>query len=163
MDGGKVMNCFPLSRKREKGTKITNTMNIKKLTDLNVEKKRVLIREDLNVPLEDGRITSDQRIRAALPALQYALKQQAAVIVMSHLGRPKEGEYDPALSLAPVAKGLSELLHQAVPLIKECQNGIAVKPGEIVLLENIRFNKGEKNNDVTLSKKLAALCDVFVM
>ncbi|MEL7373219.1 MAG: phosphoglycerate kinase, partial [Pseudomonadota bacterium] len=124
---------------------------------------RVLVREDLNVPLDNGRITSDTRIRAAVPTLELALGRGAGVIVMSHLGRPKEGVYDPAASLAPVAARLSELLGRPVPLVKDWLDGVDVAPGDIVLVENVRFNVGEKAGDAALSKRMAALADVFVM
>ncbi len=129
----------------------------------NLTNKRVLVREDLNVPLKNGEITNDERIQRALPTIQKLVKQNAAIILMSHLGRPQEGEFDPKLSLAPVAERLSELLNQAVPLIKEWQHGMDVKPGQVVLLENVRFNAGEKNNSTALAKQYAALCDVFMM
>ena len=135
-----------------------------KMTDLNLGGKRVLIREDLNVPLDDGgRISSDVRIRAALPTIQYAMKAGASVMLMSHLGRPKEGEYDAALSLAPVAERLTELLGIKVRLIRDWINGVHVAPGEAVLLENVRFLKGEKQDDEALARKMAALCDIYVM
>ncbi|RMD71669.1 MAG: phosphoglycerate kinase, partial [Gammaproteobacteria bacterium] len=138
-------------------------LNVLKMTDLDLAGKRVLIREDLNVPLKDGKVADDTRIRAALPTIQYALKAGARVMVMSHLGRPKEGEYDPKYSLAPVAERLSELLGQPVRLVKDWIDGVEVKEGEVVLLENVRFLKGEKENDDALARKMAALCDVFVM
>ncbi len=139
-------------------------MTIKKMTDLDLKGKRVLIRADLNVPIKDGEVTSDTRIRASVPTIRQALAQGArAVMVMSHLGRPKEGEYDPQYSLAPVARRLSELLDQPVRLIQDWIDGVETKPGEVVLLENVRFLKGEKKNDPELGKKMAALCDVFVM
>jgi phosphoglycerate kinase len=138
------------------------------MTDLDLSGKRVLIREDLNVPIEHvdgrpGRITSEQRITAALPTLQRALEQGAAVMVMSHLGRPKEGAWSEADSLAPVAQRLSELLGRDVPVRREYLDGVDVAPGQIVLLENCRMNRGEKTDDEALSKQYAALCDVFVM
>lgn len=142
-------------------------MTIVRMTDLDLTGKRVLIREDLNVPIEqvDGepRITSDQRIRAALPTLKLALEKGAAVIVMSHLGRPKEGVWSQDDSLAPVARRLSESLGMEVPLIRDWAGGVPVRPGELVLLENCRMNVGEKSDDETLSKAYADLCDVFVM
>ncbi|MGH8250313.1 MAG: phosphoglycerate kinase [Steroidobacteraceae bacterium] len=134
-----------------------------RLPDLQLAGKRVLVREDFNVPLADGRITSDARIRAALPTLRFALERGARLIVMSHLGRPKEGVPDPALSLAPVADCLSGLIGKPVRLVADWQGGVEAGAGEIVLLENLRFNKGEKQDDETLARKLAALCDVFVM
>jgi phosphoglycerate kinase len=133
------------------------------MSDLDLAGKRVLIREDLNVPVADGQVTSDARIRAALPTLRLAIERGARVLVMSHLGRPKEGLRDPALSLAPVAARLSELLGQSVRLADEWLGGVEAAPGEIVLLENVRFNKGEKGDDEALARRMAALCDVFVM
>ncbi|MGD8418396.1 MAG: phosphoglycerate kinase [Pseudomonadales bacterium] len=124
--------------------------------------KRVLIREDLNVPLKDGTVTNDARIQAALPTLEAALAAGAAVIVMSHLGRPEEGRFDPSASLAPVADRLSELLGRRVPLLGDLDS-VSVAPGEIVLLENVRFLVGETADDEVLARKLASLCDVFVM
>ena len=138
-------------------------MSILRMADLDLAGKRVLIREDLNVPVKDGRITSEQRITAALPTLQLALAKGAAVMVTSHLGRPKEGVWTEEDSLAPVAKRLSELLGRDVPLVKDWLDGVAVQPGQIVLLENCRMNVGEGKDDETLSKKYAALCDVYVM
>ncbi len=137
-------------------------MAILKLSDIDVRGKRVLIRVDLNVPLADGRITDDTRIRAVLPGIRHALGQGAKVMLVSHLGRPKEGEFDPAESLEPVAKRLAELLGAEVPLKRDWLNGVDVAPGQAVLLENCRFNKGEKKNDEALSKQMAALCDVYV-
>ncbi len=143
-------------------------MSILRMTDLELAGKRVLIREDLNVPIErvDGqppRITSDQRIDAALPTLCLALERGAAVMVMSHLGRPKEGVWSDADSLAPVAARLSELLGRDVPLLRDYLDGVQVQPGQLVLLENCRMNVGEKSDDEALAKRYAALCDVFVM
>ncbi len=134
-----------------------------KMTDLDLAGKRVLIREDLNVPVKDGKVTSDIRIRASLPALQLALQAGARVMVMSHLGRPKEGEYDAQASLAPVAERLTELLGRPVRVVKDWIDGVEVAPGELVLCENVRFNKGEGKDDEALSRKMAALCDVYVM
>lgn len=125
--------------------------------------KRVLIREDLNVPLKDGQVTSDTRIRAALPTIRAARDAGAAVIVMSHLGRPKEGQYDPAFSLAPVADYISELLGSPVALAKDWLDGVNVAAGDVVLCENVRFNVGEKANDDALARRMAALCDIYVM
>jgi phosphoglycerate kinase len=133
------------------------------MTDLDLSGKRVLIREDLNVPVKDGAITSEQRITAALPTLRLALEKGAALMVTSHLGRPKEGLWTTEDSLAPVAARLSELLGRNVPLIRDWLDGVKVAPGEIVLLENCRMNVGEGKDDETLAKKYAALCDVFVM
>ena len=138
-------------------------MSILRMTDLDLAGKRVLIREDLNVPVDNGRITSEQRITAALPTLRRALGQGAAVMVMSHLGRPKEGSWSEADSLAPVAARLSELLGRDVPLVRDYLEGVEVSPGNIVLLENCRMNIGEKSDDDALAKQYAALCDVFVM
>ncbi len=134
-----------------------------RMTDLDLAGKRVLIREDLNVPVKDGVITSDARIRAALPTLRLALERGARVLIMSHLGRPKEGEHDPALSLEPVATRLSELLGRKVPLAVDWLDGVEVAAGEAVLLENVRFNRGEKKDAEELARRMAALCDVYVM
>lgn len=138
-------------------------MAMLRMGDLDLAGKRVLIREDLNVPLADGVVSSDARIRAALPTIRAALDANAAVLLMSHLGRPVEGEYDTAYSLQPVADHLAALLGTDVPLVREWIGGVSVAPGSIVLLENVRFLKGEKANNETLSRKMAALCDVFVM
>jgi len=138
-------------------------MSIVRMSDLDLHGKRVLIREDLNVPIEAGRITSEQRITAALPTMKLALEKGAAVMVTSHLGRPKEGTWTQEDSLAPVAKRLSELLGIDVALVKDWVDGVDVKPGQLVLLENCRMNVGEGKDDEALSKKYAALCDVFVM
>ena len=142
-------------------------MNVLRFSDLisqgKVAGQRVFIRADLNVPLDDtGRITEDTRIRASVPCIEMALKAGAAVMVTSHLGRPTEGEFKPADSLAPVAKRLGELMGRDVPVIANWVDGVTVAPGQLVLLENCRVNKGEKKNDETLSRKMAALCDVFV-
>jgi phosphoglycerate kinase len=139
-------------------------MTIQRMTDLDLSGKRVLIREDLNVPVDDaGHITSELRIEAALPTLRAALDAGAAVMVMSHLGRPKEGQWSQADSLAPVAARLSQLLGRDVPLVRDYLDGVEVAPGDIVLLENCRMNVGEKSDDEGLARKYAALCDVFVM
>ncbi|KFL35800.1 phosphoglycerate kinase [Arenimonas donghaensis] len=138
-------------------------MSILRMADLDLAGKRVLIREDLNVPVKDGRITSEQRITAALPTMKLALEKGAAVMVTSHLGRPKEGVWTQEDSLAPVAARLGELLGREVPLVKDWTDGVQVAPGQLVLLENCRMNVGEKADDETLAKKYAALCDVFVM
>ncbi|MDO4224114.1 MAG: phosphoglycerate kinase [Acinetobacter sp.] len=138
-------------------------MNFKRMTDLDLTAKRVLIREDLNVPVKNGVITSDARLRAALPTIQQALAQGAAVIVCSHLGRPVEGEPKEEQSLAPVAAYLSDALKQPVRLVKDYLDGVDVAVGEVVLLENVRFNHGEKKNNAELAQKYANLCDVFVM
>ncbi|MEM8547675.1 MAG: phosphoglycerate kinase, partial [Pseudomonadota bacterium] len=138
-------------------------MSILNMRDVELAGRRVLIREDLNVPIENGRITSDTRLRAAVPTLQAALDAGAAVMVMSHLGRPAEGEYSEEASLAPVAAALGQLLERDVPLIREWLDGVQVQPGELVLCENVRFNVGEKACDEALSRRLGALADVFVM
>lgn len=138
-------------------------MNFQRMTDLDLTGKRVLIREDLNVPVKNGEITSDARLRAALPTIQAALEKGAAVIVCSHLGRPVEGEPKPEQSLAPVAAYLSQALDQEVQLVTEYLDGVEVQAGQVVLLENVRFNAGEKKNNPELAQKYAALCDVFVM
>src|SRR5882672_425146 len=137
-------------------------MQFKRMSDVDLHGKRVFIRADLNVPIENGRITDDTRIRASVPAIKHALDQGAAVMVTSHLGRPKEGSFDPNESLAPVAQRLSELLEKKVPLVRDWLNGVEVAPGDAVLLENCRFNKGEKADDEALARKIAALCDVYV-
>ena len=138
-------------------------MNFKKLTELNVSGKRVFIRADLNVPQDDsGAITDDTRIRAALPGIRYALDGGAAVMVTSHLGRPTEGEFKPEDSLAPIAKRMAELLGKPVKLLQNWVDGVEVKAGEVVMLENCRMNKGEKKCDDALSQKLAKLCDIWV-
>jgi phosphoglycerate kinase len=138
-------------------------MKVLRMADMDLRGKRVLIREDLNVPVQDGVVTSDARIRAALPTIRYALEQRARVFILSHLGRPQEGQFDEALSLKPVAARLSELLGKAVPLRRDWLDGIDCEPGTAVLCENVRFNKGEKKDDATLARRMAALCDVFVM
>ncbi len=138
-------------------------MPIKKMADLDLHGKRVLIRQDLNVPVKDGQVSSDIRIHASVPTVQMALQKGAAVILMSHLGRPTEGQYDARFSLQPVANRMAELLDQPVRLEKNWLEGVSVSPGEVVLCENVRFNKGEKKNDAGLGKKMAALCDVYVM
>jgi phosphoglycerate kinase len=138
-------------------------MRFKRMADQELRGKRVFIRADLNVPQDDaGRITDDTRIRASLPGIRLALEKGAAVMVTSHLGRPKEGELRPEDSLAPVAKRLAELLGREVPLRRDWVDGVQVQPGEVVLLENCRVNKGEKKDDEALAKKIAALCDVYV-
>ncbi|HYN13272.1 MAG TPA: phosphoglycerate kinase [Burkholderiales bacterium] len=137
-------------------------MKFKRMSELDLRGKRVFIRSDLNVPIEDGRITDDTRIRASAPAIEYALRQGAAVMVTSHLGRPKEGALKPEDSLKPVAERLSEVLKLKVPLIKDWVDGVDVKPGQVVLLENARANKGEKNDDEALARKIAALSDVYI-
>lgn len=142
------------------------SLSVKRMADLNLAGKRVLIREDLNVPVSDGKVTSDARIRAALPTLKLALEAGAKVIVMSHLGRPTEGEFEQQYSMQPVATHLAELLGFDVPVIADWQNGVSFSDGangELVLLENVRFNVGEKKDSEDLAKAYAALCDVFVM
>jgi phosphoglycerate kinase len=138
-------------------------MKIIKMSSLDLTGKRVLIREDLNVPIKDGAVTSDARIRAALPTIQAALAAKAHVLVMSHLGRPEEGHFAEEFSLAPVAKRLTHLLGVPVVLKRDWLDGVTVGAGEVVLLENVRFNKGEKKNADELAKKMAALCDIYVM
>ena len=138
-------------------------MSIQNMIDLDLSGKRVLIRQDLNVPVKNGQVTSDIRIQASIPTIQKALAAGAAVMVLSHLGRPVEGEYDNASSLKPVADRLSTLLGKPVRLEKDWLNGIDIKPGEVVLCENVRFNVGEEKNSDELGKKMAALCDIFVM
>jgi phosphoglycerate kinase len=141
-------------------------MNVLRLADLaqqgRLAGQRVFIRADLNVPLSDGRITEDTRIRASVPAVQMALEAGAAVMITSHLGRPTEGQFSPEDSLAPVAARLGELLGREVPLVAGWVDGVAVAPGQVVMLENCRLNRGEKKNDEALARKMAALCDVFV-
>lgn len=132
------------------------------MTDVDLREKRVFIRVDFNVPMKDGRIADDTRIRAALPGIKLALEQRARLMLTSHLGRPKEGEFSEADSLAPVARHLAQLLGMDVPLVRNWLDGVEVQPGRVVLLENCRFNKGEKKNDEALSRKMAALCDVYV-
>jgi phosphoglycerate kinase len=138
-------------------------MPIVRMRDLDLAGKRVLIRQDLNVPVAEGKVTSDQRIIASIPTLKAALAQGAAVMVMSHLGRPREGEWSEANSLAPVAARLGELLGRDVPLVKDWLGGVQMTPGQLVLLENCRMNIGEKADDEILAKKYASLCDIFVM
>jgi phosphoglycerate kinase len=138
-------------------------MPILRMTDLDLRGKRVLIREDLNVPVHDGVVTSDARIRASLPTIQHARTAGARVLVMSHLGRPEEGVYDEEFSLAPVAKRLGELLGVKIRLEKDWLGGVEAGVGEVVLLENVRFNKGEKKDKEDLAKRMAELCDIYVM
>src|ERR1039458_1960738 len=138
-------------------------MKVLRMSDLALAGKRVLIREDLNVPVKDGLISSDARIRAALPTLRSAMQQGAHVIVLSHLGRPEEGKFEPEFSLAPVAAKLTELLGKPVPLRKDWLGGVDCAAGSVVLCENVRFNKGEKKDNDALARQMAALCDVFVM
>lgn len=138
-------------------------MKVLKMSDVHLKGKRVLIRQDLNVPVKNGVVTSDARIRASVPTIQAALEAGAGVLVMSHLGRPVEGEYAEEFSLAPVAARLSELLGRKTPLVKDYLNGVELRGGEVLLLENVRFLKGEKKDSEELGRKYAALCDVFVM
>ena len=138
-------------------------MSVVRMSDLDLSGKRVLIRQDLNVPIENGRITSEQRITASLPTLKLALDKGATVLVTSHLGRPKEGQWTAEDSLAPVAARLGELLGREVPLVRDWVDGVDIAPGSIVLLENCRMNVGEGKDDEALARKYAALCDVFVM
>jgi phosphoglycerate kinase len=138
-------------------------MAIIRMQDLDLAGKRVLIREDLNVPVKDGAVTSDVRIKASLPTIEAALAAGAAVMVMSHLGRPTEGQFDEAASMAPVARRLGELLGRDVPLVRDWLDGVDVEPGGLVLCENVRFNAGEKKDDDKLARRMAALCDVYVM
>ena len=138
-------------------------MNVLKMTDQDLASKRVLIREDLNVPIKEGRVASDARIRAALPTIRTGVEAGAKVMLMSHLGRPKEGEFESLYSLAPVAEYLSTLLNQPVRLVPDWLDGVDIQAGEVVLCENVRFNVGEKADDDALAQKMAALCDVFVM
>lgn len=138
-------------------------MAVLRMLDLDLRDKRVLIREDLNVPVQGGVVTSDARIRASLPTIQHAKNSGARVFLMSHLGRPEEGVYDEEFSLAPVAQRLSELLGYKVRFEKHWLDGVDAEPGEVVLLENVRFNKGEKKDKEELAKKMAALCDIYVM
>ncbi len=138
-------------------------MSIQRMVDLDLSGKRVLIRQDLNVPVKNGKVTSDIRIQASVPTIEKALAAGAAVILLSHLGRPDEGQYDEAASLKPVAERLSILLGKPVRVEKEWLEGVVIAPGEVVLCENVRFNVGEEKNSDELGKKMAALCDVFVM
>jgi len=138
-------------------------MSVIKMTDLDLSGKRVLIRQDLNVPVKDGKVTSDARIRASLPTVQKALEAGAAVMIMSHLGRPTEGEFAEEFSLAPVADHMGGLLGKEVKVVKDYLGGVEVAAGEVTILENVRFNAGEKKNEDALAKQYAALCDVFVM
>jgi phosphoglycerate kinase len=138
-------------------------MSVVRMTDVDLSGKRVLIREDLNVPVADGKVTSDARIRAALPTIQAALEAGAAVMVMSHLGRPTEGQPEDRFSLQPVADHMAGLLGRDVPLVKDWINGVDIAPGDLVLLENVRFLPGEKACDESLARQMAALCDIYVM
>ncbi|MGD2138070.1 MAG: phosphoglycerate kinase [Gammaproteobacteria bacterium] len=139
-------------------------MSVLKMTDLDLHGKRVLIRQDLNVPIKNGKVASDKRIVASLPTIEHAVNAGARVMVMSHLGRPSEGEYDEQFSMIPVAEHMSALLGRNVELVKDWVNGVGeMRNGDVVLCENVRFNAGEKGNDDELSRKMAALCDIFVM
>ncbi|OOC09265.1 MULTISPECIES: phosphoglycerate kinase [Thioalkalivibrio] len=138
-------------------------MSVTKMTDLDLQGRRVLVRQDLNVPVKDGKVTSDARIRASLETVQKALEGGAGVMLMSHLGRPTEGEFSEEDSLAPVAEHMGQLLGREVRLVRDYLDGVEIQPGEVVMLENVRFNKGEKKDDEALAKKYAALCDVYVM
>jgi phosphoglycerate kinase len=138
-------------------------MKVLRMSDLALSGKRLLIREDLNVPVMHGIVSSDARIRAALPTLRSAMQQGARVIVLSHLGRPEEGKFEAEFSLAPVAAKLSELLGKPVPLYRDWLGGVECAPGQLVMCENVRFNKGEKKDNEALARQMAALCDVFVM
>ncbi len=138
-------------------------MSFLRMEELNLADNRVLIREDFNVPVEAGEVTSDKRIVAALPTIRMALERGAAVMLMSHLGRPTEGQFEERFSLAPVARCLSDHLGQEVELVRDWLDGVEVHPGDVVLCENVRFNAGEKSNDEELAGKMAALCDIFVM
>ncbi|WP_369795156.1 phosphoglycerate kinase [Halioglobus sp. HI00S01] len=139
------------------------SLNVKLMKDLDLKGKRVLIREDLNVPVKDGAVASDARIRAALPTIQQAVAAGAKVILMSHLGRPTEGEFEAQYSMAPVAEHLAGLLGQKVTLVEDWKLGVELNEGEVALLENVRFNPGEKKDDENLAKAYAGLCEVFVM
>ncbi|MFT5789562.1 MAG: phosphoglycerate kinase, partial [Shewanella sp.] len=138
-------------------------MAILNMQDIDLQGKRVLIREDLNVPVSDGVVTSDARLRASLPTIKLALEKGAAVMVMSHLGRPTEGEFNAEFSLLPVVNYLTKALDCPVSLASDYLDGVEAAVGEVVVFENVRFNVGEKKNDEALAKKMAALCDVYVM
>jgi phosphoglycerate kinase len=138
-------------------------MKVLRMTELELTGKRVMIRFDFNVPVMDGRVTSDARMRAALPTIEHALNKGAAVILLSHLGRPTEGEHEVQFSLEPIARHLSVMIGKEVRLVENWLNGVEVQPGQVVMCENVRFNVGEKKNDAALAKRMAKLCDVFVM
>lgn len=138
-------------------------MAIPSMQDFALDGQRVLIRQDLNVPVKDGKVTSDARIKASIPTIKAALEAGAAVMVMSHLGRPEEGHYEAQYSLQPVVDYLNDALDVPVSLVKDYLDGVAVKAGELIILENVRFNKGEKKDDQALAKQYASLCDIFVM
>jgi phosphoglycerate kinase len=139
------------------------SLNVLKMKELDLKGKRLLIREDLNVPIKDGKVSSDARIRAALPTIKFAIEAGASVLLMSHLGRPTEGEFAQEFSMQPVADHLGGLLDREVPVLENWENGVELVPGDVAILENVRFNVGEKNDDEDLAKAYAALCDVFVM
>jgi phosphoglycerate kinase len=139
------------------------SLNLLKMKELDLTGKRLLIREDLNVPIKAGKVSSDARIRAALPTIQFALDAGAAILLMSHLGRPTEGEFAQEFSMQPVADHLGRLLNREVPVLENWENGIKLVPGDVAILENVRFNVGKKNDDDNLAKAYASLCDVFVM
>jgi phosphoglycerate kinase len=139
------------------------SLNVLKMKDLVLSGKRLLIREDLNVPIKDGKVSSDARIRAVLPTIQFALDAGAAVLLMSHLGRPTEGEFAAEFSMQPVADHLGELLGREVPVLENWENGVELAVGDLAILENVRFNVGEKKDDDDLAKAYASLCDIFVM
>ena len=138
-------------------------MKVIRMSDVDLAGKRVLIREDLNVPVAAGKVTSDARILASLPTIRFAIGAGAAVMLMSHLGRPKEGRPDAESSLKPVAEYLSQALQRPVPLLEQWIDGVEIRPGQVVLLENVRYLQGENASDDDLSRRMAALCDVFVM
>ena len=139
------------------------SLNVLKMKELDLKGKRLLIREDLNVPIKDGKVSSDARIRAALPTIKFAIEAGASVLLMSHLGRPTEGEFAQEFSMQPVADHLGGLLDREVPVLENWENGVELVPGDVAILENVRFNVGEKNDDEDLAKAYASLCDVFVM
>tara|TARA_B110000977_G_scaffold201424_1_gene295949 strand:+ start:2438 stop:3607 length:1170 start_codon:yes stop_codon:yes gene_type:complete len=139
------------------------SLNVLKMKELDLKGKRLLIREDLNVPIKDGKVNSDARIRAALPTIEFAIEAGASVLLMSHLGRPTEGEFSQEFSMQPVADHLGGLLDREVPVLENWGNGVELIPGDVAILENVRFNVGEKNDDEDLAKAYASLCDVFVM
>ncbi|MCH2337559.1 MAG: phosphoglycerate kinase, partial [Pseudomonadales bacterium] len=138
-------------------------MRYKRLGDLSLADKRVLIREDFNVPIKDGSVTSNARIRAALPTIQHCIRERAAVVIMSHLGRPERESFDPKLSLRPVAAELSAMLGMEVDLISDWRTHLDTEPGKVAMIENVRFEKGEAANDAELGEAYARLCDIFVM
>jgi phosphoglycerate kinase len=139
------------------------SFNVLKMKELDLKGKRLLIREDLNVPIKDGKVSSDARIRAALPTIEFAIEAGASVLLMSHLGRPTEGKFSQEFSMQPVADHLGGLLDREVPVLENWENGVELVPGDVAILENVRFNVGEKNDDENLAKAYASLCDIFVM